>query len=147
MFITKVDYGTPAYAETVSLRQQELGERINLEITTDELAEEYKDGHIAMYDTNFYLIGCAVLKATAKATVADMQQVSIRKPYQKKGYGKTLVSKIEAHARANGFRFVQTQAYAAVAPFYEALGYKRVGRPKNILGIKRYKVRKRIVAK
>jgi len=57
-----VDFGTPAYDETVRLRRDILRIPLGLEFYVKDLKLEYNQYHLAGYDQSGNLVGCLVLK-------------------------------------------------------------------------------------
>jgi predicted GNAT family N-acyltransferase len=122
-YITTIDFATPEYDETVSLRYDILRRPLGLEFSETELAEEYAQTHFVGYDAqNSTLLGCLVLKKYSEEVV-KMRQVAVRANEQGKGIGKQLVKAAEAWAKRAGFLAIELHARASAVPFYEHLGY------------------------
>lgn len=148
MFVTPVDFGTPAYAETVKLRNKVIHEPLNLEINPDSLSEEYQDVHFALYDANYFMLGCAVLRTnTQKPGIAYLRQVSIREEYQRKGLGAKLMKAVERHAIGNSFKEIHILAHKGAISFYTEQGYRKSGKVTNLAGLKHYPMRKKLAKK
>lgn len=70
--------------------------------------------------------------ATARAFVTEGQtyaigRVAVAKPYRKKGVGRFLLQKLEAHLLAMGAKKLTLRAQISAMGFYEKLGYHSVG--------------------
>lgn len=145
MFVTPVDFGTPAHAETVRLRHKVIHQPLNVEVTPDSLSQEYQDVHFALYAANCFLLGCAVLRTNAqKPSIAHLRQVSIRQEYQRKGLGAKLIKAIERHALGNNFKQIHLLAHKGAVPFYASQGFKRYGNVTRVAGLKHYSMRKKL---
>lgn len=126
MNIALLSHDSPAYWQTVQLRDEVLRKPIGLEFGREELAAEHDSLHIALYDDTQTLTGCLILKPVGP-TVAKMRQVAISPAHQAKGWGKLLVQAAEQIAREHGFERIELHARANVADFYGRLGYTQVG--------------------
>jgi predicted GNAT family N-acyltransferase len=145
MFITTIEYGTPAHDEMVQLRYKVLREPLGLEFSVEELCNEHKDIHFALYDNRHNLLACMLLtKDVEDEQVAKMRQVAVLPQHQGKGYGSRLVETFEQYALAHGFREIKLDAREEALAFYEKLGYKKQGKPFTKVNIPHYAMKKRL---
>jgi N-acetylglutamate synthase-like GNAT family acetyltransferase len=74
------------------------------------------------------LVGCLALVPQSSAEVR-MRQVAVKPRLQGQGIGRALVEYAEQSARERGFSVMMLHARDTAIPFYEKLGYERVGEP------------------
>jgi len=143
MFTLLIDFGTPAYDDTVKLRDDILRKPLDLEFTPEYLAEEYHLIHLACYNERHELVGCLILSPQENDEI-KMRQVAVREDCQGKGVGKLLVADSEEIARKKGFKKMTMHARATAVPFYQKLNYKKKGRAFMEVTIKHYKMEKKL---
>ena len=139
MNILKVEFATPEYDETVSLRYKILRLPLNLDFTAEDLAKEYTDIHLAAYDEAWILRGCLVLTPKTK-TVIKMRQVAVDADIQGKGVGRMMVEKSEQMARSLGYKMMELNARDVAVPFYKKLDYQVEGEMFEEVSIAHYKM-------
>jgi len=122
-----VDFGTPAYDETVRLRRDILRIPLGLEFYVKDLKLEYNQYHLAGYDQSGNLVGCLVLKPLPDGAI-KMRQVAVREDVQKKGIGQLMVAASEAISRKLNFQEMELNARKNAVPFYKKLNYKTSGK-------------------
>jgi len=144
MFAMPVAFGSPAYDETVRLRDKLLRKPHQLEFTPAELAIEYDSYHLACYNSLWGLLACMVLKPT-DANVLKMRQVAVEDWCQGRGVGTFLVNYSEVFARHLGIEQFFLHAREKAIPFYERLGYKKVGERFTEVTIPHYRMEKWLV--
>lgn len=118
-----VDFGTPAYDETVRLRRDILRIPLGLEFYVEDLALEYDQYHLAGYDQSGDLVACLVLNSLPKGAI-KMRQVAVRAALQNKGIGQLIVAASEDLSRTLGFKKMVLHARKTAVPFYKKLTYK-----------------------
>ena len=123
--IREVEHDSPAYWATVELRESVLRKPLGLQFSVEELKAEKDSRHIACYRGD-RLVGCLVLRPSAGGDVR-MRQVAVVPELQGHGIGKAMVEYSEALARTIGFTRMILHARETAVPFYENLGYARVG--------------------
>ena len=136
-----IPFASPAYDESVALRDQVLRKPLGLEFTPEGLAEEYNQYHIAAFDQEANLIAILLLKPVEEATF-KMRQVAVDPSWQKKGVGQKLVLYAEQFAKEKACQRIEMNARLEAVPFYEKLGYQRFGRKFKEVGIPHYKMKK-----
>ncbi len=122
-----VDFGTPAYDETVRLRRDILRIPLQLEFYPEDLALEYDQYHLAGYDQTGDLVACLVLKTLPDSAI-KMRQVAVQENLQKQGIGQLMVAASEAIARDLGFKKMVLHARKTAVPFYKKIKYKPSGK-------------------
>lgn len=122
-----VDFGTPAYDETVRLRRDILRIPLNLEFYVKDLSQEYDQFHLAGYNLSGDLVACLVLKSLPQGEV-KMRQVAVRADLQKKGIGQLMVIASEEISRNLGFKKMVLNARKTAVPFYKKQKYKTSGK-------------------
>jgi predicted GNAT family N-acyltransferase len=132
-----IEFATPEYDATISLRYEILRAPLGLEFTEDQLSEEYKDIHLAMYDASNNLVACLVLGTLPENTL-KMRQVAVKTKHQKLGIGKALVEYSESYARHVSARKMVLNARKEAVPFYKKLNYHLEGKEFVEVGIPHY---------
>lgn len=120
-----VQYGSEEYRRTVELRNEVLREPLGLVFSPEEMQLEAKDYHLALYKGGT-LAACLVLVPLENGRI-KMRQVAVSPRMQRQGLGRILVEHSEVFARRQGFGLMTLHARETAVPFYDALGYQRVG--------------------
>ena len=133
-----IPYGSPAYALCVALRTEVLRRPLGLHFTEASLAEEQGCHHLAVFDGDS-LVACLLLQElgpdiTGQVSI-QMRQVAVDPALQRSGLGRLMVLESEAEARRRGFTRMVLHARDTAVPFYERLGYAKVGQPFVEVGI------------
>lgn len=139
--ITTFEFGTPAYDESIKLRDDILRKPLNMVFYAEDLAKEFDQIHIGYYDQNGVMIGCMVLQDYGNKQ-AKMRQVAVADSHQGKGVGKKMVAFFEQYARQQGYEKVVLHAREVACPFYDKLGYSRVGKRFEEVNIPHFKMEK-----
>lgn len=143
MYVIPIDFGTPAYDETVDLRDRILRQPLNLQFTPKQLEVEFKDIHLACYNENAQLLGCLVIMEIDETTI-KMRQVAVDNKLQRSGVGTAMVNACEQYGKDNNYQKIVLSARDNAIPFYEKLGYKKIGKPFTEVTIKHYKMVKKL---
>ena len=138
-----VDFGTPAYDETVRLRRDILRIPLDLEFYPEDLAEEYNQHHLAGYDQAGNLVACLVLKSLPKEEI-KMRQVAVLEAVQRRGIGQLMVTASEELSRTLGFKKMVLHARKTAVPFYKKLKYKTSGKEFMEVDIPHFKMVKKL---
>ena len=125
LIIREVAHGSPAYWATVALRDSVLRRPLGLQFSVEQLRAEEDSRHIACYRDDT-LVGCLILRPIAGGDV-QMRQVAVVAQLQGQGIGRAMVEYSEALARTIGFTRIILHARETAVPFYENLGYAKVG--------------------
>lgn len=141
MTIFPIEFGTPEYDEAVALRYEVLRKPLGLEFTTDQLAAEWSDIHLAGFDPNGKMVAILILTAIDEQTL-KMRQVAVAPHLQGKGLGAQLVHASEALALKRQYQHMVLHARETAVPFYLRLGYQIVGEPFEEVGIPHSKMKK-----
>lgn len=137
-----VEHGSAEYEETVALRDDILRRPLGLVFTPEQLGAEGGDLHLACYDAG-ELVACLILQPLDDAMV-KMRQVAVAESVQGRGVGRALVERSEEVARRRGFTTMVLNARESAVPFYERLGYARVGERFEEVSIPHWKMVKRL---
>ena len=143
MYVTEVEFGTPAYDELIYLRDILLRKPLNLEFTPEDLSTEYTSTHLAAYASDDELLGTLVMKPLTDGQI-KMRQVAVFPQHQKKGIGQLMVAASEDFSKNNGYKEIVLSARVPAVPFYEKLGYKVTGDLYIEVGIDHYKMIKKL---
>lgn len=138
MTVLKIEHGSADYDAAVSLRRRVLRAPLGLDFSAGELAAEANQLHLGLWDED-ELVGCLSLVRMEKEF--KMRQVAVSPERQRQGIGKRLVEAAEV-AVATGL--ITLHAREVAIPFYEAMGYEKVGDPFSEVGIPHIKMAKRI---
>jgi predicted GNAT family N-acyltransferase len=142
MTILHIDFATPEYDETVRLRYKILREPLGLDYSAEELAKEYSDIHLAVYNDAWILRGCLVLTPKANK-VMKMRQVAVDDTAQRAGVGRAMVEKSEQIAKERGCELMELNARDTAVPFYEKLNYQMEGEVFLEVGIRHFRMVKK----
>jgi predicted GNAT family N-acyltransferase len=141
---TIIEYGTPEYDETISLRYEVLRKPLGMEYDPMDLSREYDQIHIGIYNKEFLLMGCLVLQASDEKRI-KMRQVAVSERFQKKGVGAAMVAYSERIAQENNFKTMYCHARDTAVPFYKKMGYAKLGDEFTEVGIPHYQMEKQLV--
>lgn len=143
MHYCQIEFGTPEYDEAVKLRYKVLREPLGLDFTSEELAQEYDHFHLAAYDPRSQLIGYLLLTPRGEKSI-QMRQVAVEPVFQRRGVGNGLVRFSETFIKKFGYNEMILHARDTAVAFYEKLDYKKVGVPFEEVGIRHFKMVKKV---
>ncbi len=143
LYTIEIEFGTPAFDETLQLRDDILRKPLKLKFEVADIEQEYKQIHLACYTEGMNLRGCLVLHPQEKGTV-KMRQVAVAEDSQGLGVGTFLVEQSEHLSKAHGFTKMVLNARDTAIPFYQNLGYKKVGKEFTEVGIPHFKMQKNL---
>jgi len=125
MIIKQIEYNSLEYLKELDLRYKVLRKPLGLHYTQEQLKMEINDFHfIALEKDN--VVGCLLLRPLDKKRV-QMRQVAVDDYSQGKGIGRKLVEFCELFALEHQFCEIVLHARDVAVPFYEKLGYIKVG--------------------
>ncbi len=145
MYILEIAFATPEFDEAVRLRTDVLRKPLGLVFAPEQLAAEYKQRHLGVYDNHGQLLGCLTMVPVDQQTW-KMRQVAVAEAAQGRGLGKILVGYSEALARSEGIRLITLHARETAVPFYLKLGYQVVGDRFEEVGIAHFQMEKAIAS-
>jgi predicted GNAT family N-acyltransferase len=125
MEVKTIVHNSPEYRAAVTLRSSILRQPLGLSFSADELSAEVDSHHIGCY-LDGELVGCLVLKPIDVRQI-QMRQVAVDEKVKGTGIGRMMVKYSEELARKLGFQEMVLHARETAVPFYELLGYSRVG--------------------
>ena len=120
-----IEHLSPAYALAVALRRDLLRKPLGLEFTEAQLAAEASSFHLTAWEEDV-LLGTLLLTPVADGSI-QMRQVAVDDRKQGLGIGRLMVVESEAEALRRGFKRTMLHARDSAVPFYEKLGYTRIG--------------------
>ncbi len=123
--IRVIPFQSVDYDKEVALRYAVLRKPLGLQFTAEQLAAEGEFIHLGYFE-NENLLACLILAPEEKGKI-KMKQVAVAAEMQGKGVGAQLVKGAETLAVEKGFTILYCHARDTAVPFYEKLGYKRVG--------------------
>lgn len=123
--IRVIQFQSVDYDKEVALRYAVLRKPLRLQFTAEQLAAEGDFLHLGYFEGD-NLLACLILAPEANGKI-KMKQVAVAADMQGKGYGAQLVKGAEALAAEKGFALMYCHARDTAVPFYEKLGYSRVG--------------------
>ena len=140
--IETISHDSEEYWQAMVLRDKLLRAPLGLEFSEEDIAEEAQQVHVVAIEKG-EIVGTLLLRSAAEGLV-HMRQVAVAENRQGKGIGKDLVKFAEALMWAECGDEIFLHAREPVIPFYEALGYERVGEIFEEVGIPHLKMRKRL---
>jgi len=123
--VKTIVHDSPEYQAAVTLRSSILRQPLGLSFSADELSAEADSHHVGCY-VDGELVGALVLKPI-DARQIQMRQVAVDEKVKGRGIGRRMVKYSEDLARKLGFQEMVLHARETAVPFYELLGYSRVG--------------------
>jgi predicted GNAT family N-acyltransferase len=141
MHTNTFDFATPEYDDAVRLRTQVLREPLGLVFLKEDLEKEYDQIHLGCYADSGHLLACLSLQDVGDKQL-KMRQVE--PSLQKKGIGQFLVAASERLALQLGYSKMVLHARDTAIPFYEKIGYQKIGKAFSEVNIKHYKMTKDI---
>ena len=139
----QIEFGTPEYDEAIKLRYNVLREPLGLDFSGEDLAQEFNHFHLGAYNEMGHLIAYLLLSPKGDKVI-QMRQVAVEPKHQHKGIGRGLVTFSEDFIKRHGFSEMILHARDSAVAFYEKLNYKRAGVPFEEVGIKHYKMVKKV---
>ena len=143
MYFRQIEFATPEYDEAVGLRYRVLRKPLGLEFTTEFLAAEWNQFHLAAYSDRGVLLAYLNLTPADENTV-KMRQVAVEPDLQGKGVGKALVEFAEQFAREQGFTRIVLNARNTAVPFYLKSDYTVEGDQFVEVGIPHFRMYKNL---
>lgn len=125
--VSEFQYGSPDYVAAFALREEVLRKPLGISLNDETLQQERDYFHIACH-LDSELVGCLVLLPQGVGDIR-MRQVAVATQYQGHGIGRALVEFAEQFSRERGFLLMKLNARDTAIPFYEKLGYERIGEP------------------
>lgn len=141
--ILEVEFGTPAFDELLSLRNKILRVPLGMVFYVEDISLEYDQIHLAAYNDCNLLLGCLTLQLKSDSEV-KMRQVVVDTEVQNNGIGRKLIEASEVWSRDRNFQYMILHARDVAVPFYLKLNYKKVGKEFEEVGIKHWKMRKKL---
>lgn len=132
--VALIEFGTPEYDETVTLRTEILRKPLGLTFSEDQLSEEYKDFHLALYNHADELLACLILSPMDDKKI-KMRQVAVAEQLQGRGIGKILVNYSEEFCKFRNYKQIVLNARDTAVAFYESLQYCKDEKPFIEVGI------------
>ena len=141
MTVKSITHNSPAYWQSIELRDLILRKPLGLVYDQEELAQENDSYHLACYNEQEQIIGCLVLKPVSNTEI-KMRQVAVAENQQGKGVGKLLVKYSEAFVKEKGFSKITLHARKVAYNFYIKLNYQSIGSEFLEVGMPHYKMEK-----
>lgn len=144
-FITaEIPFATPAFDEALRLRHDVLREPLGMEFFAEDIAAEFNQVHLGVYDPNWELLGCLTLKILNENTL-KMRQVAVAERVRGRGIGRELVRFSERWAARNGFQTMTLHAREVAVPFYLKLDYAKEGARFEEVGIPHFRMQRSLI--
>lgn len=140
--IRLIEYNSAEYQEMLILRDALLRKPLGLTFSEADQKKEISDLLIGCFLREEALMtGCCVLTPIDEKLV-QLRQMAILEKFQRQGVGRQLVAFAEKEALLSGFSTMMMHAREGAVPFYEKLGYKKVGSPFIEVSISHIKMEK-----
>lgn len=146
MHYTQILFGSPEYDASLRLRYRVLREPLHLEYTIEQIEAEYDSIHLAAFDDQEKMVATLVLHQIRPEPVFKMRQVCVEPDLQAKGIGTALVEFAEKKAKLLGCERITLHARDVSVPFYEKLGYQKLGDPFIEVGIQHHEMEKSLIS-
>ena len=140
--LTRAQYGTKEYDETVALRTEVLRAHLGLELGREELDEEKDSFHLVSWRDNA-IVACLVLMPQSKKQL-KMRQLAVREDCRREGVARALVSYAESFAKDHGYEEMVLHARETALGFYEKMGYLTEGDRFNEVTLPHFRMRKNL---
>jgi predicted GNAT family N-acyltransferase len=138
-----VRHNSDLYSQTVQLRYEVLRRPLGLNFSSEQLAAEAEQWHLACFEADA-LLACLILHADEGGEKIKMRQVAVSPVWQGKGIGKQLCLYAEKIARDKKAKLIYCHARATVIAFYQKMGYECVGSEFEEVGIPHYFMQKEL---
>lgn len=122
-----IDYGSPAFLESWSVRETVLRHPLGLRFTEEDKEAEKSHIHIAAFIEEKLRAAC-VLVPRGKTRI-KMQRVAVDEAWRGKQIGSELLLFCERHCTKLGYDEIFCHARDTAIPFYEKHGFKTIGAP------------------
>lgn len=139
---TLITYGSKEYSEMVELRYQILRKPLGLVFADEYLAQE-KSGYLCVCKEEDKIIGACILTPVDNKII-QLRQMAVADNYQGKSIGKKLIDFAEQTAIDHGFNKIILHARKTAVPFYEKLGYLKIGEEFTEVGLLHNEMKKEI---
>lgn len=141
--LREIAYQSSEYEQMLGLRTEVLRKPLGLTFTQEQLEKESADYLIGAFDLGT-LLGCCILSPSDSVTI-QLRQMAVDPEVQRQGIGQQVVAFAENLAQSNQFKTVMLHARIPAVPFYEKLGYRRVGEAFVEVGISHFQMEKTLV--
>lgn len=127
-------YDSVQYRSACELRNRVLRLPLGLDLYQEDLAAEAMQSHFGLYDEGGHLLACvSVIPISARE--ARIRQMAVQPELQGKGYGRSLMQRLENHLIEQGVTRLELHARVTAIGFYASLGYVSVGQRYAEVGI------------
>ncbi len=127
MKIKKIVYGTPAYQETLLLRDRVMRKPLGLDIFQEDFSKEAESVIMGAYaEEDATLLGTVVMSQQAGGFRA-VDYLCVDTRLQSRGVGRRLLAAMEELAHSEGAAGIWLEARVSARGFYEKLGYRAFG--------------------
>ncbi len=141
MFVSPIEFGSPLYDQSVSIRNEILRKPLGLVFQPTDLSQEFDSYHLAIFDSSYHMLGSLILKPISQ-DVLKMRQVAIIHQMQGKGVGSRLVSYAEQFGKKRSFQWIELHARKKALNFYTKHNYDVEGSVFKEVGLDHYKMTK-----
>lgn len=143
MTIKIISHGSDHYQKMVDLRYEILRKPLKLRFSPVDLAQEKHDILIGAFKEE-HLLACCILTKLEEGHI-KLRQMAVDKSNQGIGIGTQVLSFAEKFACDNGYRTLIMHARETAIGFYEKLGYQIQGECFKEVGLKHFKMQKRLI--
>lgn len=126
MEIKEIAYGSPAYQESLALRNRVMRLPLGLSIYDEDFSKERKAYILGAFVAS-RLIGVGVLSSSPEPETVSVDYLCVDPATQTSGVGRQLLSALEVYAHTQGARQVSLEARVSAQGFYERCGYQAFG--------------------
>ncbi|GHT20386.1 GNAT family acetyltransferase [Bacteroidia bacterium] len=136
---------SPIYEDALRIRQAVFvdEQQVPPEIEIDE--HEGQCVYFVLYNDDDRAVATArLLPNSAHTGSATLQRMAVVKEYRGKGYGREVITRVEAFAAQNQFAEIVLHAQLTAKGFYTKMGYIPFGKEFEEAGIKHISMKKKI---
>jgi len=136
MTIETIEHGSPDYEKMIALRMDILRRPLGLTYSAEQLASE-KGLILIVAKAKEEVVGCCILLAEDEQKMR-LKQMAVAENQQGKGLGRKIIAFAESVATQAGSRILCMHARLNALPFYQKMGYKKVGEVFLEIGLPHY---------
>ncbi len=138
----KIVYQSPLYEQIVRLREKVLRIPLGLKFSENDLIID-QDEQIFALILDHTPIACVQVRTLTTEKV-KLRQMAVDSAFQKQGWGKTLLNKVEEYLLKQGIETIELHARKSAVDFYKKIGYQILSSEFTEVGLPHYKMRKQI---
>lgn len=125
VIVKEIEFASPAYEQSLVLREQELRLPLGLTLSPSDTGEDASQWHFALYEDE-KMLACVVIKPMHLAHV-KLRQMAVDNAFQGQGLGALLIKEIKLILADRHIRSIELHARESALGFYQKLNFKSQG--------------------